>query len=93
MYNGLSGSSNEKVSDMITRVVIAGVDAMCSRRPVPISALIVETPEEHRLFEEGERNSKHRKEFGKISLAKHTPNDEESDIIHALWQKQLQWHG
>jgi acyl-coenzyme A thioesterase 9 len=23
---------------------------------------------------------------------KHTPNDEESDLIHALWQKQLQWH-
>jgi acyl-coenzyme A thioesterase 9 len=62
-------------------------------RSTPINPLIVETPEEKRLFAEGERNSKQRKELGKHSLKKHTPNDEESDIIHALWQKQLEWHG
>jgi acyl-coenzyme A thioesterase 9 len=59
---------------------------------VNINPLIVETEEEKRLYEAGERNSKLKKELGKVSLLKQTPNDEESDIIHALWQKQLQWH-
>lgn len=62
-------------------------------RPVPISPVKVETEEERRLFERGERNSKERKELGKTSLMKHTPNDEESDLIHAMWQRQLQYHG
>lgn len=62
-------------------------------RPVPISPVKVETEEERRLFERGERNSKERKELGKMSLMKHTPNVEESDLIHAMWQRQLQYHG
>lgn len=45
------------------------------------------------MFEIGEQNSKHRKEEKTKSLIKHTPNDLESDLIHALWQKQLQYHG
>jgi len=61
-------------------------------RPVPINPLIVETEEDKRIFAAGEQNSKLKKELGKTSLLKHTPNDEESDIIHALWQKQVQWH-
>lgn len=64
-----------------------------TKKPVPINPVIVETPEEHRLFQLGEQNSKHRKEQGQRSLIKHTPNDEESDLIHALWQKQMKWHG
>jgi len=63
-----------------------------TKKPVPINPLIVETEDERRLYEDGERNSKHKKELAKLSLLKHTPNDEESDLIHALWQKQLQWH-
>lgn len=62
-------------------------------RPVPINPVIVETEEERRLFERGERNSKRRKERARTSLLEHTPNDEESDLIHALWQRQLQYHG
>ena len=62
-------------------------------RPVKIKPLLLETEEERKLYEAGERNSKRKKELGKTSLLKHTPNDEESDLIHALWQKQLQWHG
>ena len=62
-------------------------------KPVPINPIIAETPEEKRLFQLGEENSKHRKALGQRSLSRHTPNDEESDLIHALWQKQLQWHG
>lgn len=61
-------------------------------RPVPINPVIVETEEERRLFERGERNSKLRKERARTSLLEHTPNDEESDLIHALWQRQLQYH-
>jgi len=62
-------------------------------RPVNVNPLIVETPEEKRLYALGERNSKIRKERRDTSLLKHTPNDLESDIIHAFWQKQLQFHG
>ncbi|TID15649.1 Thioesterase/thiol ester dehydrase-isomerase [Venturia nashicola] len=63
-----------------------------TKKPVNINPLIVETEEEKRLYAAGERNSKQKKEVGKVSLLKQTPNDEESDIIHALWQKQIQWH-
>ena len=58
-----------------------------------MNALVVETPEEKRLYALGERNSQIRKERRNTSLIKHTPNDLESDLIHAFWQKQLQYHG
>jgi len=64
-----------------------------SIRPVNVNALIVETEEEKRLYALGERNSQIRKERRNTSLIKHTPNDLESDLIHAFWQKQLQYHG
>jgi acyl-coenzyme A thioesterase 9 len=60
---------------------------------VNVSGLIVETEEEKRLYALGERNSQIRKERRNTSLIKHTPNDLESDLIHAFWQKQLQYHG
>jgi len=63
-----------------------------TKKPVNVNPLIVETPEEKRLYALGERNSKIRKERRDTSLLKHTPNDLESDIIHAFWQKQLQFH-
>lgn len=62
-------------------------------RPVPVNPLKIETPEEKRLYQIGERNSKLRKERSQTSLIKHTPNDLESDLIHAFWQRQLQYHG
>ena len=57
-----------------------------------MNPLIVETAEEKRLYALGERNSKIRKERNSTALIKHTPNDLESDLIHAFWQKQLQFH-
>jgi acyl-coenzyme A thioesterase 9 len=54
--------------------------------------LLLETAEEKRLYALGERNSKIRKERNQTALIKHTPNDLESDLIHAFWQKQLQYH-
>ncbi|KAH7401579.1 HotDog domain-containing protein [Pyrenochaeta sp. MPI-SDFR-AT-0127] len=63
-----------------------------TKKPVNVNPLIIETPEEKRLYALGERNSKIRKERRDTSLLKHTPNDLESDLIHAFWQKQLQYH-
>ena len=58
-----------------------------------INPVLVETAEEEKMFRRGERNSKIRKEMSKVALIKHTPNDEESDLIHAMWQRELQYHG
>lgn len=63
-----------------------------TKKPVNVNPLIVETNEEKRLYALGERNSKIRKERRDTSLLKHTPNDLESDLIHAFWQKQIQYH-
>lgn len=63
-----------------------------TKKPVNVPALRTDTEEEKRLYAEGERNSARRKELGKRSLLKTTPNDEESDLIHAMWQRQLQFH-
>ncbi|KAK4985351.1 hypothetical protein LTR50_006028 [Elasticomyces elasticus] len=63
-----------------------------TKKPVNINPVRVDTDEERRLFKQGEENSKHRKELGQRSLLKQTPNDEESDLIHAMWQRQLQYH-
>ena len=60
-------------------------------RPVNVNPLVVSTPEEKRLYALGERNSKIRKQRKETALIKHTPNDLESDLIHAFWQKQLQY--
>ena len=65
--------------------------SMC--RPVQISPLKLETSEEKRLFSEGERNHLAKKEMSKATLRKETPNDEESDLIHAMWLRQLDYHG
>ncbi|KAI9693431.1 MAG: hypothetical protein M1820_009307 [Bogoriella megaspora] len=63
-----------------------------TKKPVAINPIKAETEEERRLFEAGERNSKRRKESSQKSLLRTVPNDEESDLIHAMWQKQLQYH-
>ena len=62
-------------------------------RPVAINPLQVETPEECRLFDLGEKNSIAKKAMAKRALRKQTPNDEESDLIHAMWLKQEAYHG
>ncbi|KAI4742309.1 Thioesterase/thiol ester dehydrase-isomerase [Aureobasidium sp. EXF-12298] len=63
-----------------------------TKKPVNIPAITPETEEEKALFAQGEKNSAHRKDLKNRSLIKQTPNDEESDLIHAMWQKQLQYH-
>ncbi|KAJ4357874.1 uncharacterized protein N0V89_002451 [Didymosphaeria variabile] len=61
-----------------------------TKKPVNVNPLVISTPEEKRLYALGERNSKVRKQRKEIALTKHSPNDLESDLIHAFWQKQLQ---
>ncbi|KAF2142427.1 uncharacterized protein K452DRAFT_326341 [Aplosporella prunicola CBS 121167] len=63
-----------------------------TKRPVNVNPVIVETEDEKRLFAIGEENSKHRKELKTKSLTKHTPDNLESDLIHALWQQQLKYN-
>lgn len=90
LYNGLLGCRYEKVSSNFpTAMQLTNPGS----RPVSVNPVIVETEEEKRLFAMGERNSAIRKEQGKTSLVKHTPNDDESDLIHAIWQKQVTYHG
>lgn len=58
-----------------------------------ISPLQVETTEEKRLFALGEKNYNAKKALAKTTLRKKAPNDLESDLIHAMWLKQLEYQG
>ncbi|KAI9745711.1 MAG: hypothetical protein M1818_001247 [Claussenomyces sp. TS43310] len=62
-----------------------------TKKPVPVSPLKTTTPEERRIFEQGQVNYNLKKDLAKNTLRKQTPNDEESDLIHALWLKQLDY--
>jgi len=64
-----------------------------TKKPVAISPVQLETAEETRLFALGEKNSNEKKALAKKALGKETPNDEESDLIHAMWLKQIEYHG
>ena len=64
-----------------------------TKKPVAISPIELETEEEKRLFGLGQKNSNDKKALAKKTLRKQTPNDEESDLIHAMWLKQLEYHG
>ncbi len=55
--------------------------------------MIVETSEEKRLYELGEKNHNAKKALAQTALRKQTPNDQESDLIHAMWLRQLEYHG
>ena len=62
-------------------------------RPTQINPLIIETNEEQKLNEQAMRDSKKRKELRTKSLRKHTPDVEETKVIHKMWQEQVLWHG
>jgi acyl-coenzyme A thioesterase 9 len=64
-----------------------------TKKPVAIAPLKAETPEERRLFKQGQANYNMKKALAKTNLRKQTPNDEESGLIHALWLQQLDYHG
>ena len=45
------------------------------------------------MFALGESNYNSKKEFAKTALQKQTPNDEESDMIHAMWVENQEYIG
>lgn len=63
-----------------------------TKKPVKIAPVRTDTEEEQRVFAQGARNSKIRRERSQRSLLKTAPNDEESDLIHAMWQLQRRYH-
>ncbi|KAI4172234.1 MAG: hypothetical protein LQ343_003669 [Gyalolechia ehrenbergii] len=63
-----------------------------TKKPVAICPVKIETDEEKRLFALGEKNYNAKKARAKTGLTKQTPNDEESDLIHAMWLRQLEYH-
>ncbi|KAI9848219.1 MAG: hypothetical protein M1837_000893 [Sclerophora amabilis] len=63
-----------------------------TKKAVPVSPLKVETAKEREIFELGEQNYKSKKALAQTTLRKQTPNDEESDLIHAMWLRQLDYH-
>jgi acyl-coenzyme A thioesterase 9 len=59
---------------------------------VAISPLTTTTPQEAALFARGKKNYALKKSSSQLALRKQTPNDAESDLIHALWLAQLDFH-
>ena len=64
-----------------------------TKKPTNIPSLQINTEDERRLYKLGENNYNAKKELSKTTLRKQTPNDQESDLIHAMWLKQLEYHG
>ena len=64
-----------------------------TKKPVAINPIKQETEEERRLFSLGQKNSAEKKALAQNTLRKQAPNDEESDLIHVMWLKQLEYHG
>jgi acyl-coenzyme A thioesterase 9 len=62
-----------------------------TKRPVAIAPLKATSPAEERLFAQGQANYDLKKSLASQALRKQTPNDEESDLIHALWLAQLDY--
>ncbi|KAI1935375.1 hypothetical protein LOZ66_005262 [Ophidiomyces ophidiicola] len=60
-----------------------------TKKPVNVPPLLIETAEERRLFEKGEQNYNAKRALRSRSLRQETPNDEESDLIHAMWITEL----
>lgn len=56
-----------------------------------ISPLKLETENERRIYNQGQENYNKKKQLAKTTLRKQTPNDEESDLIHALWLEQMDY--
>ena len=64
-----------------------------TRKPVAIAPLQLNTPKEREIYAIGERNYEAKKALAKVALRKTAPNDEEADLIHDMWLKQLEYQG
>lgn len=58
---------------------------------MPVPALIVETEEEKRLYSKGEEASQAKKALRTRSLLQKAPDDEESELIHSMWTKEMSY--
>ncbi|KAJ5176298.1 uncharacterized protein N7482_002175 [Penicillium canariense] len=62
-----------------------------TKQPVPVAPLVIETEEEMALFKKGEENYKAKKALRKRSLLQQAPDDEESNLIHSMWTKEMSY--
>ncbi|KAL4785744.1 HotDog domain-containing protein [Aspergillus varians] len=62
-----------------------------TKAPASIPPLLVETDEERELFKKGEANYQAKKASRKRSLLAQAPDDEESNLIHSLWTKEMSY--
>ncbi|CAG7984911.1 unnamed protein product [Penicillium olsonii] len=62
-----------------------------TKLPVPVPPLIVESEEEKRLYLKGEENSRAKKALRTRSLLQKAPDDEESNLIHSMWTKEMSY--
>ncbi|KAG8137277.1 putative Acyl-coenzyme A thioesterase 9 mitochondrial-like protein [Naja naja] len=60
-----------------------------NKRPAFVNPLIVETPEEQKIFNEGEKNKIRRLESSRASLLKVAPTADERNIIHNMFLNTL----
>jgi acyl-coenzyme A thioesterase 9 len=56
-----------------------------------VAPLIIETEEEMALFKKGEENYMAKKALRKRSLLEKAPDDEESNLIHSMWTKEMSY--
>ncbi|KAL4927190.1 putative acyl-CoA thioester hydrolase [Aspergillus undulatus] len=62
-----------------------------TKKPAAVAPLLVETEEERELFKKGEKNYQAKKALRKRSLLEKAPDDEESNLIHSLWTKEMSY--
>lgn len=87
-----AGKSRTQEDVMITcRCTMVATDP-ATKKPVKIAPVRTDTEEEKRIFAQGAANSKARKKNSQRSLLKTEPDDEESRLIHGIWQRQLRYH-
>lgn len=56
-----------------------------------MAPLLLETEEERRVFKQGETNYQAKKALRTRSLLEKAPDDEESNLIHSMWTKELSY--
>lgn len=86
----LDPKTKKYVTEMRLRFILQFTDAYVSR-PVPVAPLVVETEEEMALFKKGEENYMAKKALRKRSLLEKAPDDEESNLIHSMWTKEMSY--
>ncbi|KAJ5191029.1 uncharacterized protein N7498_010014 [Penicillium cinerascens] len=62
-----------------------------TKKPVPVAPLLIETEEEQAIFKKGEANSKAKKALRTRSLLEKAPDNEESNLIHSMWTKEMSY--